>query len=88
MTLDEYEKLPAVEQKFFMQCPDCRELLDLRNLEDTVRHLAHHNPKRLAFRIDDSRFFSKPIDARPNPIHLSLAQASKCKSPGRGKRRA
>ena len=40
----EYAKLPAAEQKFFMQCPDCREMFDLPNLEEIVFHLAHRNP--------------------------------------------
>src|SRR4051812_160664 len=58
MTLDEYKKLPAAEQKFSMQCPDCREMFDLRNLENIVLHLAHRSPPRPAFRIADSRFFA------------------------------
>jgi hypothetical protein len=77
MTLDEYEKLPAAEQKFFMQCPDCREMFDLRTLEDIVLHLADHNPQLAAFRIDDSRFFSDHSETRQHELWRRLLAISK-----------
>jgi hypothetical protein len=76
MTLDEYEKLRAAEQEFFMQCPDCREMFDLRNLEDIVLHLAHH-PQLPALRIDDSRFFSGPTETREQAIWRRLVAISR-----------
>jgi len=50
MTAEEYEKLGADDREHFMQCPDCREMFDLWSSEDVVFHLAHHKPKRSAFR--------------------------------------
>jgi hypothetical protein len=48
MTMDEYEKLPVVDRKRFMECPKCREILrleavirvydDAGNLTQTHRH--------------------------------------------------
>ena len=64
MTSDEYEKLPAAEQKFFMQCPDCREMFDLRSEEDVVFHLAHHKPQHSVFRIRDSEgYLNSPSES-------------------------
>ena len=77
MTLDEYEKLPVAEQKFFMQCPDCRELFDLRNLEEIVFHLAHRNPPLPAFRIDDSKFFSGATDTEQQALWRRLLNISR-----------
>ena len=54
MTAEEYEKLPATDQEHFLRCPDCQELFDLRNDEGVVFHLAHHKPRRPAFRIPES----------------------------------
>jgi hypothetical protein len=45
MTADEYEKLPAVERKRFMECPECREIL---SLEEVLLHLAY---KHSGFRL-------------------------------------
>jgi hypothetical protein len=53
MTSQEYEKLPTGEQQHFMLCPDCQEMFDLRSEQDVVFHLAHHKPRRPAFRIRD-----------------------------------
>jgi len=53
MTAEEYEKLPAADRDHFMQCPDCREMFDLRSSEDVVFHLAHHQPQRPAFHSRD-----------------------------------
>ena len=36
MTTDEYEKLPAVDRRRFMECPECREIL---SLEELLLHL-------------------------------------------------
>src|SRR5262249_51482551 len=38
MTTDAYEKLPAVDRKRFMECPECREILCL---EELLLHLAY-----------------------------------------------
>jgi hypothetical protein len=38
MTADEYEKLPAVDRRGFMECPECGEIL---SLEELLLHLAH-----------------------------------------------
>ena len=53
MTSGEYEKLPAADQEHYMQCPDCREMFDLRRSEDVVFHLAHHKPQRVALGVRD-----------------------------------
>ena len=53
MTLDEYEKLPATDQKHFLLCPDCREMFDIRSVDDVVFHLAHHKTQRPSFRFRD-----------------------------------
>jgi len=37
MTMDEYEKLPVVDRKRFMECPKCKEIL---RLEELLLHLA------------------------------------------------
>jgi len=50
MIAEEYDKLPSADREYFMQCPDCREMFDLRNSEDVVFHLAHHKPQGPAFR--------------------------------------
>jgi hypothetical protein len=77
MTLDEYEKLPAAEQKFFLQCPDCRELFDVRDLAEIVSHLAHRNPPLPAFRIDDSKFFSGATDTGQQALWRRLLEISR-----------
>jgi len=38
MTMDEYEKLPVVDRKRFMECPKCREIL---SFEELLLHLAY-----------------------------------------------
>ena len=53
MTAEEYEKLSTADREHFLQCPDCREMFDLRSSEDVVFHLAHHKPQRPAFRSRD-----------------------------------
>jgi hypothetical protein len=45
MTTDEYEKLPAVDRKHLMECPECREIL---SLEELLLHLAY---KHSSFRL-------------------------------------
>jgi hypothetical protein len=45
MTTDEYEKLPVVDRKRFMECPKCREIL---SLEELLLHLAY---KHSEFRV-------------------------------------
>jgi hypothetical protein len=37
MTTDEYKKLPPVDRKRFMECPDCGKIL---SLEELLLHLA------------------------------------------------
>jgi hypothetical protein len=45
MTTDEYEKLPVVDRKRFMESPKCREIL---SLEELLLHLAY---KHSEFRV-------------------------------------
>jgi hypothetical protein len=54
MTRDEYEKLAAADQKHFLLCPDCRQMLDLRSLEDVFLHLARHKSERQARSVSGS----------------------------------
>jgi hypothetical protein len=46
MTTDEYEELPALDRKRFMECPRCGEIL---SLEELLLHLAykHSGAERL-----------------------------------------
>jgi len=36
LTLDEYEKLPPDEKKYFFQCPGCGQFVDKRELRDVI----------------------------------------------------
>jgi hypothetical protein len=45
MTTVEYKKLPAIDRKHLMECPECREIL---NLEELLLHLAY---KHAGFRL-------------------------------------
>ena len=77
MTFDEYKKLPAAEQKLFMECPVCREMFDLRNLENIVLHLAHRSLPRPALCVADSRFFAGVAETPQQDILRRLLAISR-----------